>query len=77
MGRDFDHKDKMISSVTDAEGGYFVGSDGITEIKEHHAQGEGDRWFYDVHYQSGLVRRIFQPVQVLFSPDTPEEDIAF
>ena len=75
--KDYDHKDKIISSVTDAEGAYFVGSDGVTEIREHQAQGEGDRWFYDVHYERGLVRRIFAPAQVLFSPDTPEEDIAF
>lgn len=73
----FDHEDKTISSVTDAEGGYYVGSDGVIEIREHSAGGEGDKWFYDVHYQSGLVRRVFAPTQVMFSPDTPEADIAF
>lgn len=77
MGNQFNHKDKRIASVTDAEGGYYVGSDGVIEIKEHQAQGEGDRWFYDVHYEKGQVRRIFNPSQALFSPDTPEADIAF
>lgn len=77
MSKDFDHKDKRIASVTDADGYFAVGSDTVIEIREHHAQGEGDRWFYDVHYQSGRVRRIFAPLCVIFSPDTPDEDIAF
>ncbi len=48
----------------------IVGTDGVTEIKEHGAQGEGDRWFYDIRYESGLEVRVFNPNKVFFKPTT-------
>ena len=40
-----------------------------TEINEHKAQGEGDKWFYDIHFSDGEIVRIFNPTEVLFSKD--------
>lgn len=77
MPRAFDHSDKVISGVTDSDSTFFVGSEGVVEIKEHSAQGEGDRWFYDVHFQAGQVRRLFEPKQVYFTTETPDDDIPF
>jgi hypothetical protein len=41
----------------------------VTEINEHAAQGEGDRWCYDIHYSDGSMERIFHPNQVFFTKD--------
>ena len=35
-------------------------------IVEHSAQGEGDKWFYDV-YRDGEIIRIFDPVEVVMT----------
>jgi hypothetical protein len=34
------------------------------EIREHYAAGEGDKWYYDVLYDSGMSERIFNPNMV-------------
>lgn len=36
----------------------------VEKITEHPAGGEGDKWFYDISYLDGGVRRIFNPVIV-------------
>ncbi|WP_298845561.1 hypothetical protein [uncultured Clostridium sp.] len=38
----------------------------VTEIREHPAVGEGDRWFYDVHFDSGAMERIFNPNHIFY-----------
>ena len=38
---------------------FTVGRNGIVEIKEHKAQGEGDKWFYDVIFEDGKIERLF------------------
>lgn len=38
----------------------------VTEIVEHGAMGEGDKWFYDVHYSDGTKQRIFNPNEVFY-----------
>ena len=43
-----------------------VGKDDVENIIEHQAQGEGDRWFYDVKYSNGNVDRMFNVVKVSF-----------
>jgi len=43
-----------------------VGVKGCTLIEEHRAQGEGDRWYYDIHFENGTVIRTFNPNQVVF-----------
>jgi len=42
------------------------------KITEHPAQGEGDRWFYDVYYDSGKLLRIFNPSIVLYDEEINE-----
>lgn len=41
-----------------------VGKFGVTEIIEHCAGGEGDRWFYDIVYDESYTLRVFNPVMV-------------
>lgn len=45
-----------------------VGINGVEDIQEHAAAGEGDRWFYDVYYDDGSVLRTFNPYSVVYEP---------
>ena len=45
-----------------------VGIDGVEDIQEHTAAGEGDKWFYDVYYDDGSVLRTFNPHSVVYNP---------
>lgn len=40
-----------------------LGNGGVKEITEHPAAGEGDKWFYDIEYDSGEVFRVFNVTQ--------------
>lgn len=46
---------------------HAVGYGGVTEIREHAAQGDGDRWFWDVHFDNNRVQRIFNPHLVFYA----------
>ena len=46
---------------------YTVGVYGINRIEEHTAQGEGDKWYYDVYKEGGEVVRLFSFEAVLFN----------
>jgi hypothetical protein len=35
-------------------------------IEEHRPQGEGDKWFYDIVYDDGSMKRVFNPNQVFY-----------
>ncbi len=48
---------------------YVVGIQKVTEITEHKTIGEGDRWFYDVHFEDGRMERIFNPNHVFFKSE--------
>lgn len=48
---------------------HTAGRNGVAEIREHHAEGEGDRWYYDIHMDSGQVFRRFDAVAVQFDPE--------
>ena len=37
---------------------------GIKEITEHPAQGDGDKWFYNVVFENGDEIMVFNPTQV-------------
>lgn len=50
---------------------YIVGEVGITEIKEHSAQGEGDKWYWDVCLDNGSIHRIFNPTDVYYKKPQP------
>ena len=73
-----DHLSEMnqyptITHLTDSKEEVFkVGSQGVKEILEHKAQGEGDRWYYDVIYENNKCYRCFDPKGVLMIPTTPE-----
>lgn len=41
-----------------------VGEDGVIKIEEHKAQGEGDRWYYDISFNDGRTERVFNPNRV-------------
>lgn len=51
----------------------IIGQRGITEITEHQAMGEGDKWFYDIHYENGEIHRVFNPNSVVFADPSTEE----
>ena len=42
---------------------YSVGKYGVKEIKEHTARGDGDKWFYDVLFEDGDIKRIFDFIE--------------
>jgi hypothetical protein len=44
----------------------IVGQKGVTEIIEHAAHGEGDKWYWDVHYPTS-VERVFNPNMVCYT----------
>ena len=44
---------------------YTVGKYGVIEIIEHAAQGEGDKWYYDVVREDG-TERVFDFIRVTF-----------
>lgn len=44
-----------------------VGLNGVTKIDEHPAHGDGDKWYWDVHYENNTVERIFYPHQIFYS----------
>ena len=43
---------------------YTVGEQSVTKIVEHRPAGEGDKWYYDVHIESGVIHRVFNPLSV-------------
>lgn len=50
-----------------------VGTRGVTEITEHRPAGEGDRFFYDIHYANGITQRVFNPSNVFFAKETEND----
>lgn len=45
---------------------FEVGENGVVNITEHRAQGEGDKWYYDVECDTFNVR-VFNPTLVTYS----------
>jgi len=43
-----------------------VGDNGVTKIEEHPAQGEGDKWYYDIYFEGGEMARIFNVSQAFY-----------
>ena len=50
---------RKVSVVGDDSWPVEIGINGCVRIEEHPAQGDGDRWFYDVIYDDGHVLRLF------------------
>jgi hypothetical protein len=38
----------------------------VVNIEEHAARGEGDKWYYDITFKNGDVRRLFNVETILF-----------
>ena len=43
---------------------FDVSNKSIIEIKQHSAQGEGDRWYYTILFDNGNEQMIFNPLRV-------------
>ena len=39
----------------------------VEKITCHPAQGEGDKWFYEIYYKDGRIETIFNPRRTLTS----------
>ncbi len=70
--------DRKITSLiveSDNPGGfqYKIGQDiqgaVVTRIEEHSARGEGDKWYYDIHFDDGTTVRDFQSIAATFAPE--------
>lgn len=40
----------------------------VAEIVEHKSQGEGDKWYFDITYENGTIKRTFNPNEVFYEP---------
>ncbi len=49
---------------------YEVGKNGVDKIIEYRPRGEGDKWFYDVHFEKKGTKRIFNPNSVSYSVES-------
>ena len=47
-----------------------VGQDNVVRISEHKAQGEGDKWYYDIVFDGGDTFRVFDIIFVAFISDS-------
>ena len=61
-----DKRIKILQSGDNEENAniYTAGEQSVTEIIEHRAAGEGDKWYYDVHIEGGVIQRVFNPLSV-------------
>ena len=50
---------ELIELITGNPIRFTIGNNGVLEIKEHPAQGEGDKWYYDVILEKGESFRFF------------------
>ena len=49
--------------------GHYPSSPVVTEIKEHPCGVEGDKWYFDIIYADGTVKRTFNPNEVFYESD--------
>lgn len=54
--------------TNDGEGwdSYEVGKNDVIKIIENKPRGEGDKWYYDIHYTNGRMERLFNPNSVSY-----------
>lgn len=52
---------------------WVVGKKNVEKITEWRPAGDGDRWHYDVHFEDGTMRRIFNVTEVIFSKENNTE----
>jgi hypothetical protein len=74
--RQYDETFPVILTLTCGDNTVFrAGQEGVKEIRQHYAIGDGDRWFYDVEYVDGryLCVFVFDFKYVLFGHPAKEE----
>jgi len=59
----------MIQYLKTQRGGIYDVADNCDCIEEHHAAGEGDKWYYDVHLGNDEILRIFDPLEIKILED--------
>ena len=47
-------------------GNATIGYNGVKDIIEHTAKGDGDKWYYDIEFESGTIMRVFNINQVVY-----------
>jgi hypothetical protein len=55
---------EFINSQDGSPNFFRVGNGSVIKIKEHSAQGEGDRWFHEVYFENGDTQMIFNVIRV-------------
>ena len=63
-----DHTFEVVAISTARKKLYVKGKDNCVDIQQHSAQGEGDKWFYDVHLKNNLYLRIFDVIEAQLKP---------
>ena len=53
----------MIKTLLTQRGVFYYAGENCDSIDEHQARGEGDKWYYDIRLDNGVIVRIFDPVQ--------------
>ncbi|MHA1401630.1 MAG: hypothetical protein ACTSQE_14870 [Candidatus Heimdallarchaeaceae archaeon] len=53
---------------------WVVGKNSVEKIVERQPRGAGDKWYYDVHFENGIIRRIFNVTEAVFSKDDNTEN---
>ena len=43
-----------------------IGEKDCVKIEEHKSQGEGDKWYYDIHFKNGDILRTFNPNEIVY-----------
>lgn len=68
---------QLDDSFETAEVGKDRNGKKVTKIVEHTAKGEGDKWYYDIHYSDNSFERTFYPCRVYFGSNKECKDLPF
>ena len=58
---------KIITHIDAEEFCASISHTNVLKILEHRSEHAGDRWYYDVYYTNGYVKRTFNPNEVVWS----------
>lgn len=63
-----DHTFEVVVIRTNRGKIYNKGKNNVVDIQQHTAQGEGDKWYYDVQLKNNLHIRIFDVIEAQLVP---------
>lgn len=69
--RSYEHMYDIDHNLIESEF-YAVGLDGVIKITEHPAQGEGDKWFWNIHFANGTIVSLFHCLSITRVPAVEE-----